>query len=179
VTLWQVDFSDFIELDPDTDVVTNHGGFRNRGVDLVVEADLARLGARGFSAWANVTWQRAEFTTGPNDGNDVQFVPEWKAAAGVKWTHASGAFAGLHGYYFGKCPVDAANVHETGDYAIAGARAGWRRCFDLGCADVEIEAAATVKNLFDNDYFLRHDATLYVPGAPRELFFELAIGIQF
>ena len=36
-----------------------------------------------------------------------------------------------------------------------------------------------MKNLFDNEYDLRHNATLYVPGAPREVFVEVGFGVEF
>jgi outer membrane receptor for ferric coprogen and ferric-rhodotorulic acid len=36
-----------------------------------------------------------------------------------------------------------------------------------------------VKNLADREYYLQHNKTQYVPGAPREVFVDLAVALEF
>jgi Fe(3+) dicitrate transport protein len=186
VVLWQTDFSDFIEFDPDEMVTTNHGAFRSRGIDLVVEAGLDRLARplRGLSVFGNATYQESEFREGQNRGNDTQYVAPWIASGGVRYEHPSGLYGVLDASWRDDMPVTADNAIDTPGYAVFGARAGWRRECRLGCAKVELEAAVGVKNLFDREYHLRHadlggtTSTLYVPGAPREFFLDLALAIE-
>ena len=182
LAVWQTDFSDFIEYDPDLDVVTNYGGFRSRGVDLVIDADLGcwsrRL--RGWSVYGNATRQESEIQEGANEGNATPFVPEWLAVAGTRYEHGSGIYGVLDWTYRSKSNVlpDDESI-ETPGYGLLGTRVGWHKLVNLGRACLEVDAAVGVKNLLDRDYYLQHNATQYVPGAPREVFVDLAVALQF
>jgi Fe(3+) dicitrate transport protein len=181
LVLWQVDFSDFIELDPQTQVVTNYGGYRSRGVDLVGDLDLACLNRRlaGLSLFGNLTWQTSEFTKGQYDGNNTQHVPDWVGAGGVRYEHAVGAYAVADVTYRGWAYATPDNQWRSPDYALLGGRVGWRKEFCLGRATAEIDVALGVKNALDYEYHLQHNATQYVPGTPREFFLDLAFGVEF
>lgn len=182
VVLWQVDYSDFIELDPVQNVVTNYGGFRTRGFDLVGEVELGRLsGGRlcGLSLFANATYQASEFQKGPNKGNDVHHVPDWFGAGGVRYEHGSGAYGVLDATYRGVAWAVPTNSDQTPAYTLWSARAGYRRTFCVGNGRLEVDAAVGVKNLFDNDYHLQHNATLYVSGPPREVFLDVSVAWEF
>jgi outer membrane receptor protein involved in Fe transport len=106
-------------------------------------------------------------------------VADWLAAGGIRYEHRSGAYGSVDFAYRGFAYVTDVNDTTTAPYAIFGARAGWRRTLDVGCAQLEFDAAVGVKNLFDKEYELRHSATLYVPGAPREVFAEVGFGVEF
>lgn len=181
VVLWQVDYSDFIENDPLLGVVTNHGGFKTQGFDLVGEADFGRLVGRlhGFSAFANATYQASEFQKGAFKGNEVQHVPDWIGAGGVRYEHRSGAYGLMDATYRGVAWAVPTNDDRTPAYTLWSARAGYRHTFCVGRGKLELDAAVGVKNLFDNDYFLQHNATLYVAGVPREVFLDVALAWEF
>jgi Fe(3+) dicitrate transport protein len=186
LVLWQVDFSDFIEFDPDEMVTTNHGAFRSRGIDVVWDLDFGALDRRlcGLSTYGSVTIQESKFENGPNEGNDTQSVPPWFAVASLRYEHRSGFYGVVDGTYREKMPVTVDNSVDTPGYGLAGVRAGWRKEFCAGRLRMEIDAALAVKNLFDRDVYLRHvnigsnDATFYVPGPPQELFLDIGIGIE-
>lgn len=182
LTAWQVEYSDFIEQDPVLLVTTNYGGFTSRGIDLALEADAGAWarGLCGLSGWLNVTRQTSEFTVGANDGQETQFVPPWTVAFGVRYQHApTGLYGVLEGFWHDDMFVTPANDITTPGYALFDARVGWRRTWCLGCADAEVELACAVKNLFDREVYLRHSTTLYVPGAPREVFGEFGVALRF
>lgn len=181
VVLWQVDYSDFIELDPLTNVVTNYGGFKSQGFDLVGEVDFGSLTPRlcGLSLFANATYGTSEYQKGPYKGNDVQHVPDWFGAGGVRYAHPSGAYGLLDATYRGVAWAVPTNDDQTPAYTLWNGRAGYRRTFCLGRGRLEVDAAVGVKNLFDNDYYLQHNATLYVAGVPREVFLDISLGWEF
>lgn len=182
ITGWQVEYSDFIELDPILLTTTNYGGFTSRGIDLALEADFGAWsrGLCGLSAWGSVTRQESEFTVGVNDGQDTQFVPPWALAFGVRYEHVpSGVYGVFEGAWHDDAYVTPANDVKTPGYALFGARLGWRKRWCLGGADAEVDLALAVKNAFDREVWLQHNATLYVPGAPREFFGEFGIALRF
>ena len=178
---WQVDYSDFIEYDAVLDVVTNHGGYTSRGIDLAVDVDFGAMTRRlrGLSLYGSVTRQESEIDVGAFEGNTPFQVPEWLGAGGVRYQHCIGIYGSLDYAYRGSAYVTDANDSKTDAYGIFGARVGWTRPMKLGCAEVEFDVAVGVKNLLDEEYELRHNATLYVPGAPREVFAEVGFGIEF
>jgi Fe(3+) dicitrate transport protein len=185
-TLWQVDFDDFIEFDAEESFVTNHGGFRSRGIDLTVDVDVGRFvrPLRGVSAYATATIQESELLEEPNKGKDTQYVPPLILSGAVRYDHPCGLYGVLDGAFRDDMEVTADNTIDTPGYALFGARLGWVKTWNLGRARVELDAAFAVKNLLDRDVYLRHanlssnDATFYVPGPPREVFFDLAIAIE-
>jgi Fe(3+) dicitrate transport protein len=181
VVLWQVDYSDFIELDPQTNVVTNYGGFETQGFDLVGEVDFGALTRRlcGLSLFANATYQTSEYQKGPFEGNDVQHVPDWIGAGGVRYEHPCGLYGVMDATYRGVAWAVPTNDDQTPAYTLWNARVGFRRTFCVGRGSLELDAAVACKNLFDNDYYLQHNATLYVPGVPREYFVDVSIGWEF
>ena len=134
---------------------------------------------RGLSLYGSVTRQESEIDVGAFEGNTPFQVPDWLGAGGVRYQHCIGVYGSLDYAYRGSAYVTDANDSKTDAYGIFGARVGWTRPIKLGCAQVEFDAAVGVKNLFDKEYELRHNATLYVPGAPREVFAEVGFGIEF
>ncbi len=181
VVLWQVDYSDFIEHDPLSNVVTNYGGFKTQGFDLVGEVDFGALTGRlcGLSLFANATYQTSEYQKGQYEGNDVQHVPDWLGAGGLRYAHPSGLYGVMDATYRGVAWAVPTNDDQTPAYTLWNARVGWRHTFCVGRGRIELDAAVGVKNLFDNEYFLQHNATLYVSGVPREYFLDVSIGWEF
>lgn len=181
VALWQIEYSDFIDFDPDTEVYTNLGGYRSRGIDFTFDLDAGRTFdvLDGVGAFGTVTYQGSEFTKGPNDGRNTPFVPSLIVQGGIRYEHESGIYGVLEGTYHGESDVDAANKYTTPGNTVFDLRLGWRHEIDLGKALLRVDLAGAVKNLFDADVWLRHNATLYVPGAPRELFASLGFGLDF
>jgi outer membrane receptor protein involved in Fe transport len=181
VVAWTVDFSDFIEFDPFLLVTTNYGGFRSYGVDVTVDADLGRWSPRlcGWSAFASATHQDSEFTVGANDGQKTQFVPRWLLKGGLRYEHPIGFYGLVEGNYHGSSFVTPANDVRTPGYVLCDGRVGFRRLWHRGCTSIEVDAALSSKNLLDREVYLRHTPTLIVPGAPFELFGELALAIAW
>lgn len=178
---WRIDYSDFIEQDPATLIVTNYGGYESRGLDLTLRADLGAWSRAlcGLSAYGSVTKQDSEFTVGANAGKATQFVPPWIASFGARYEHRSGAYAALDGNWKATGWANAANTLETPGYAVFNGRAGYRQTWCLGCgADAELDVAVAVKNLFDRETYLRHTTSLIVPGAPQEVFAELSLAFR-
>ncbi len=120
--------SDFIEFDPILDVVTNHGGYTSRGVDLAVDVDFGAFSRRlrGLSVYGSVTHQE-RILFGPSAGNTPFQVPDWVAAGGVRYEHCVGVYGSVDFTHRGFAYVNDANDTLTEPYTVFGARVGWRR----------------------------------------------------
>ena len=177
---WYVDFSDFIDYDAFTDTYQNLGGYESYGADLVLDVNLGAWARPlcGWSVFGGVTRQESTFTTGPNDGKDTPHVPDWIFSGGARYEHRLGFYGTFEGNYWGGGYVTADNVETTPDYWVFDLRLGWRKQLCVQCLDLQMDFGVTAKNLFDIDYELQHRPGLWVPGPPRELFFDLSLGID-
>lgn len=181
VALWRVEFSDFLDYDPLTDIYTNLGGFVSQGVDLTVEADLGRCSRRlcGWSLFGTVTHQASTFDGGDNDGEDTTHVPQWIGNAGVRYEHRSGLYGVVEALHHGGSWVDVPNTLTTPGDTLVQVRLGWKRTWRVGCVDVDLDAAVTAKNALDEEVYLIHRPNSFVPGAGRELFGSLQLTVNF
>ncbi len=180
-TLWRVEFSDFLDYDPLTDIYTNLGGFDAYGVDLTGEVDLGRCSRRlcGWRAFGTVTWQQSEFDGGENDGQDTTHVPEWLGHTGVRYEHRSGLYGVAEALYHGSSWANVENTVRSPSDWIVQLRAGWRTCRRIGCLSLELDAAIVAKNALDEEVYLVHAPNSIVPGAGRELFGSFQITVRF
>ena len=180
LVFWYVDFSDFLDYDDLTETYANLGGYESYGVDLTLDADLGYL-ARPLSGWSvfgSVTRQTSKFTEGEFDGNHAPHVPDWIFSGGTRYQHRSGLYGVLETSYWDGGYITGENVETTDGYWLFDMRLGWRKQFCVSCLDVEVDLGLAAKNLFDNEYELQHRPGQWVPGAPRELFLDLSIGID-
>jgi len=180
IVLWTVDFSNFIDFDDITENFRNLGGFRSYGVDFILRHDFAPQGARGLSIYSNLTLQGSEFTTGMFDGNNTPFVPAAVLSAGIRYEHLqTGLYGVFEGYYRSDSWIDAENTTKTPSYWLFDVRIGWRKQIAAGTVRITIDVAVGAKNLFDEDYYLQHNAALFVPGTPRALFGQMVLRCEF
>ncbi|MCK6481932.1 MAG: TonB-dependent receptor [Planctomycetes bacterium] len=179
---WKSRVSDFIEFDPVTGVYDNWGKFGMHGLDLTVELDARALDEdlQGLTLYVTNTWQRSEFEEGPYDGKSTPHTPEQFLSANLRYGHEpSGLYGLLSAYQRGETYATPDNKYDSPGYTIFNGRVGWRRVSPLsGKRNLELDCAVTAQNLFDRDYYLRHNATQYVPGSPRTLFFEFGITVD-
>ena len=71
------------------------------------------------------------------------------------------------------------NDATTPAYWLFDTRIGWRIVREAGSLRVTIDLAVGIKNVFDEDYYLRHNTTLYVPGIPRRFFGNVSLVVEF
>ena len=181
LALWHVDFSDFLDYDPLTDIYTNLGGFESQGVDLTLEADLGRCSRAlcGWSAFGSMTRQESEFVDGENEGSSTTHVPEWTGNVGLRYEHRSGLYGVVEALHHGASWADAENtIRSPADWLVE-VRAGWRKRWRVSCLTLEVDAAVTAKNALDEEVYLVHRDNQIVPGAGRELYGSLSLAIRF
>ncbi len=180
VVAWYVDFSDFLDYDEFTDTFQNLGAYESYGVDLTGEAELGSWARAlcGWSLFGSVTRQWSKFANGPNDGQDTPHVPDWIFSGGARYQSRLGFYGTLESSYWGGSYVTPENVETTPSYLLFDLRLGWRKQFCVRCLDVELDIGVAAKNLFDETYDLQHRPGLWVPGDPRELFFDVSLGFD-
>jgi len=183
LTLYQIDYRDRIEPNPDAlDVFDNIGATRHRGVELAVDGDLSKLAVEGLGAFVTAAWNESEYRNGSFAGNDVVGAPEWLLSWGLRWKHeTSGLWAGLDGFFVDESFSDRENtvaINAAGTrgvrpaYTVWNARVGVVRELAEGCT---VRATALVRNLLDEEYFeIRAGRGIYA-GAPFSYGGELGI----
>lgn len=180
IVLWYVDFSNFIDFDDVTMNFTNIGGFESYGIDFSLSHDFGPQGLPGFSVWGTVTLQDSEIQSGQFTGNTTPFVPDSIFDGGLRYAHApTGLYGVFEALYQGSSWVNPENNATTPAYWLFNTRIGWRTVHEGGSLRVTIDVALGIKNLFDEDYYLRHNATLYVPGQPRQFFGNVSLVVEF
>lgn len=185
LTLYQIDYSDRLEPDPDQfDVLLNSGRSRHRGVELALDSDLASLGANGFSAWSAVAYNDSKYENGDFEGNELPGAPHWLASWGVRYEHApSGWFAAIDGSYVDESFSDRENTRAINAAGTRGIRpstvlwnahTGLRRQLTPAC---KLEVQVDARNVFDKEFFDVRAARGIYPGAP--FGYGGAIGLTF
>lgn len=156
----------------------NAGSTRRRGVELSAQGRLARR----VSGFSTLTYTDSEFTNGPNDGNTIPLVPEFRAAAGIEAGLPAGLSLRVDGLYVGDQVLDndASNEQaELPSYTVVNARLSWERTLSrsagsrAGRVGLFVEAC----NAFDEVYATRGiyafdfttfaDATFVTPAPGR------------
>jgi Fe(3+) dicitrate transport protein len=181
VVLWYVDYSDFIDFDPLTEVYTNLGDYSSRGVDVTFELDAGQAFGvlEGLSTFATATFQDSEFGYGPNKGKDTLYVPEKSGNAGVRYQDPSGLYGVIEAHYWGSAPYSVSDSKHTPSVKTVDIRVGWRRTVPLGTAAIDLDISAASKNVLDRENYLRRGADSYVPGRPREFYGSVSATIHF
>ncbi|MHC4957439.1 MAG: TonB-dependent receptor family protein [Planctomycetota bacterium] len=179
IAVWWIDFSNFIDFDDLTETFRNLGGFESYGITLTVDHDFGAQGLEGFSVFGTATYQHSEFTEGQYTGNDTPFVPSALFSGGLRYAHRTGLYGVFEGYYLGSSEVTPENDIQTPGYWLFDLRLGWRTVQEAGHLRITIDLAIGAKNLFDEDYYLQHNATQFVPGTPRTLFGQVVVRVEF
>lgn len=136
LALYSIHVRDEIDFDLGTFRYANIGKSWHRGVQLAVEQPLTR----GFSTRIGGTWSPTTIEDGPDDGNQINAVPEGTAYGMLGWSDGPvGLEGGVH--YVGRQFLDKANANALGDFMtldaggsvrMAGARATLRVANLLG-----------------------------------------------
>ncbi|MBK7878278.1 MAG: TonB-dependent receptor [Planctomycetes bacterium] len=174
LTVYQIDYSDRLEPDPDQfDVLLNSGRSRHRGVELALDSDLTEAGLDGFSLWSAAAYNESEYRNGDFEGNETPGSPHVLLAWGARWQdERSGLFASVDGLYTGDSYSDRENTTDINANGTRGVRpssivwnahAGIER--DVS-ADCRLRFQVDARNVFDQDYFDVRSARGLYPGAP-------------
>jgi iron complex outermembrane receptor protein len=111
---------------------------------------------------------QAQFDGGPNDGNQINGVPEWLWAGSVTWNPHPAWTVSIEGQHVRDQYFDEANREAIGSYTLVNLALGWKR----GPWSVEVRG----RNLLDEEYvstgFMAPAESgafvpYHYPGAPR------------
>jgi len=174
LTIYQIDYSDRLEPDPDQfDVLLNSGRSRHRGVELAVDSRLDAAGLKGVSLFANAAYNESEYRNGDFEGNETTGSPDWLLSWGTRYEHeTTGVFAMLDGAYVGEAYSDRENTEAISadgtrglrpSFTLWNAHVGWRR--ELS-EQLSMHLQVDLRNLFDEQYFDIRAARGIYPGAP-------------
>jgi len=188
VTLWRVDFDNFGVFY--TGFYENLGRIVTNGIDIEASWELGDTweSLRGLVLGGSVTFQDAELRSGPNDGNEVPYAWESKAAWYARFTREGWAFF-LGGTYVGESYSDDANTateNPDGNLGINPSRVVWdarvSRRFELGeSSTVELAAGAT--NLFDKEWYVHSRGGFFggglVSGPPLQGYVSVDLSVNW
>lgn len=187
LTVYHIDYRNRIVADPDRfDVFVNAGTSRHRGVELMLDTDLASAGLAGVTAWSSVAWNDSKFTNGDFDGNRFPGAPRWLASWGARYRHAdTGLWLGFDGAYVGPAFSDAENTRALGAQGTRGERPSYA-LWNVGAGfDCELGERTDLslliggRNVLDEAYFEPRSARGIFPGAPASMVFELGFTHRF
>lgn len=159
--------------DPTTNIFTQGGEQRNRGLELLAFGEPTR----GIRMIGGVTYIDATLTKtqgGVNQGNDPVGVPAFRATLSGEWDVPGVPGLSLSGRanYTASAYLDQANTLEVPSYAT----------FDLGArystraGGIPVVIRAHVLNVFDKDYWVALGGPLWL-GSPRQ--FLLSASFSF
>ncbi|MEW6074131.1 MAG: TonB-dependent receptor [Planctomycetota bacterium] len=166
----------------------NLGEIGARGVDLEATWDAGKLveSLAGLRTFASVTLQNAEIEGGPNEGHEVPYAWETKAALRARYEWGRGWLASVGGTYVGNSYSDEANTameNENGNLGRNPTRtlidAQLAKELDLGFGKLRLGVGAT--NLLEEDWFVHSRGGFFgggkVAGPPRQSYalFDLTI----
>jgi outer membrane receptor for Fe3+-dicitrate len=187
LTLWRVEYDDFGVFY--TGFYENLGNIESIGTDLALAWDAAELlpDLAGFSLSGSITFQDAEIESGPNEGNDVPYAWDRKAAwrARYEWR---GWAASLGGVHVGEAFSDDANTREPSDDGTLGLNDGWtlwdtQLSKSLPVSDHgKLDVAVGVTNLFDTDWEVHSRGGFFggglVAGGPRQAYVTMGLTLR-
>ena len=147
-----------------------------RSIHYGFEGSLSAPLAHGFTARASYAYTRAVFDGGPDDGNQINGVPEHQLALGLALAHGMGGDAAVEVRYLDRQWADEANTVALPAYAVT----------DLSVRQPigGVALAFAVRNALDRRYapagFVTTDLVgrplpLYYPGAAR----AVRIGLEW
>lgn len=185
LALYQIDYSDRLEPDPDQfDVLLNSGRSRHRGVELALDGDLEPAGFDGFSYWTTVAYNQSQYENCEFEGNETPGSPHWLLGWGARYEFGrTGIFTAIDGYFVDESYSDRENTKDINAQGTRGqkpsatiwnAHTGFRRQLD---ERVRLEVQLDARNVFDEEYFdVRAGRGIY-PGAP--FGYGASIGLLF
>lgn len=174
LTLYQIDYSDRLEPDPDQfDVLLNSGRSRHRGAELTFDGLLDEAGLEGVSYWTTTAYNQSQYEDGEFEGNDLPGTPHWLLGWGTRYDHrATGLWTAVDGFFTDESYSDRENTRDINAQGTRGVRpssivwnahVGLRRMLGERCRfDVQVDA----RNLFDEEYFDVRAARGIYPAAP-------------
>jgi Fe(3+) dicitrate transport protein len=177
VTAWRNRYESFFVFD--TGFYENLGAIEAEGVDL--EGTLAVPGVEGLTLLASVTYQDSLLSSGPNDGNEVPYAWQQKAAWRLRYAFDTGWVASFGGTYVGESFSDELNTVEenpNGNLGLNPSRTLWdaqlARAWNIGTRGrLRLSVGAT--NLFDQDWHVHSRGGFFgggkVAGPPRQAYF--------
>ncbi|MGD8430104.1 MAG: TonB-dependent receptor [Ectothiorhodospiraceae bacterium] len=134
---------------PGRDFFVNAGETRRDGVELGIDAELARgLSARLAYTYSDFRFDRFS-TDGQNfDGNTIPGIPRHTAYGELKYRHPSGIYTAVEVQYVDSLYADNANSVTSDAYTVTNIRAGWTRFLERW----ELSVFGGVNNVFDELY---------------------------
>lgn len=186
--VYQIDYSDKLEADPDQfDVLLNSGRTRHRGVELALDADVSRpAGVEGLGVWTSAAWNESEYMNGDFEGNEVTGTPEWLLSWGLRYEHEeTGIYGGLDGFYVDEAYSDRENteaINADGTRGLRPAYIVWNAQTGIGMdlgPNCRLRFQLNGRNLFDHEYFEVRAARGIYPGAPFGYGAELGLKFTF
>ncbi|RAW02078.1 TonB-dependent receptor [Pseudochryseolinea flava] len=149
----------------DNKVIAESGVNKNAGSSLHrgIEAELELGSWKGISLFANITKQRATFTSGENDGNILPNAPTDLAAAGIRYKllfNEDKLVFNLSYNYVGKQYSDAANTEVASEDGKLGPVPSYNVTnFTINYNRKHWGVYFNVNNVFDEKYFTLRWAT--------------------
>ena len=167
-SIYQMDVKD--EIVREEDCNKNAGETRHQGFESELNIRLPR----GFSPFANFTWQNVEYTdykvynsrrrtTTVYNGKKVPYTPEISLAAGVRYHHPMGLNWNLSATYEDEKYTDSANMYKIPSYTVWNTRLEFKNKFK----GMEYSVHASVRNLFDKEYYAKGSTDKVYPSSPR------------
>jgi outer membrane receptor protein involved in Fe transport len=187
--LFYLDFDDRIVKDTTRpEGYVNQGHVVHKGAELTVEADLGKLTdqLRGVEVFGALSFVDAEIKSGVNDGNRSANAPPYKVSWGVKYTHPTGVWGMVDGFWVARSYSDNENTRDPSpngyrgiqpSYTIWNVRAGYETALlddrlKLGCQ-------AGINNFVDEEYFYRRSGKGILPGVPRRYYGSVSLEVSF
>ena len=130
---------------------------------IAVALDIGR--AHGVGAFGTVAWTRSENTApGRRNGDDLPFVPEWSARAGLTWVSPLRLRSSIWATWLGERSGDLAGT-RVDDVVTVDANLAWES------PDRHVTVDLSVFNILDEDFDLATDT----PGWGRTFLGTLAV----
>lgn len=193
VAAFEVDFDDVLFFNA-AGLYENIGNIETEGVDVVLGYDFGALSAklRGLSLQGSMTWQDAEIVEAinpANEGNEVPYAWEEKAAWNVQYVSEDLWRYSLGGTYVGESFSDEANTEDengtaNGSIGLNPSRTVWDAQVSKEGqwgkrAHVRLALGAT--NVFDDEWFVHSRGGFFgagkVAGPPQQVYVSLQVGL--
>jgi Fe(3+) dicitrate transport protein len=188
---FEVDFDDVLFFNS-AGLYENLGSIETRGVDVVLGDDLGASASTlaGLSVQGSLTFQEAEIVGAidpANDGNEVPYAWEQKAAWSVQYESEERWRFALGGTHVGESYADEANTEledANGTLGLNPSRTVWDAQIGREGAWGErahVRFALGATNVFDDEWFVHSRGGFFgggkVAGPPRQLYVSLQVGL--
>ena len=180
--LFLINFNNQYDSNQTNDTVTARGKTRHTGLETQARYDLGTLTPTldNVSVYASYAYVNAEIREkGDTYGNQVPFSPKHKGTLGVDYKPGNWTFNLNSDFQSSQFADNANTVKESADgstgripgFMLWGARVA----YDFGPQMADLNLAFGVKNIFDQDYFIRsyddNNKGIYA-GQPRTLYMQ-------